>query len=57
MPPPPPNNLTKKLKTSENKCNLDIFESYYGTLLQWSIRRGGGGGERAVENNNNMQKF
>ena len=32
--PPPPNNLAKKLKTNENECNLDIFESNSGTVLQ-----------------------
>ena len=41
---PPQTTLQKKYKTSKNKCNLDIFGSYCGTVLQYSIRGSGGGG-------------
>ena len=53
---PPQTTLQKKYKTSKNKCNLDIFGSYCGTVLQYSIRGSGGGGG-SVENNNEMQTF
>ena len=52
--PPQTTLQKKKIKKSKNKCNLNIFGSYCGTVLQYSIRGSGGG---SVENNNEMQTF